>query len=94
MPTDSPRPSDAATCSRRERIERANRIHGTDFQLGQVVSYDAGKGRGRRLATVTDGCDAFLKIMRDGGAFEYGALWDPGELRHEAHPENTQPSGR
>lgn len=53
------------------------------FTLGQVVSYDAGKGRGRRLATITGHEDGFLKIMRDGDNYEYGALWDPGDILPE-----------
>lgn len=66
---------------RQKRIDEANRLHGSDFRIGQVVSYDANKGRGRRLATITDGEDGFLKIMRDGENFEYQALYEPGDLK-------------
>lgn len=76
--------------SRFARIEEVNRIYGTNFQLGQVVSYDAEKGRGRRLATITDAEDGFLKLMRDGDRYEYQALWDAVEI----HPENAESSDR
>ena len=66
-------------------IGEINRVHGTDFTLGQVVSYDPGKGRGRRLATITGHENGFLKIMRDGDNYEYQALWDAVEI----HPENA-----
>lgn len=72
--------SDTMPCSLSSGIEEINRIHGTDFTLGQVVSYDAGKGRGRRLATITGHEDGFLKSMRDGDNYQYGALWDPSDI--------------
>ena len=77
--------SSPTPCSLSSGIGKINRIHGTDFTLGQVVSYDAGKGRGRRLATITGHEDGLLKIMRDGDNYEYGALWNPGDI----HPENS-----
>ena len=62
-------------------LEELNRLHGTDFELGQTVTYDAGKGRGRRGAIVTGAEDGFLKLMRDGDNYEYGALWEPGDIQ-------------
>ena len=68
----------------KEGIRDINATHGTEFHIGQGVTYDAGKGRGRRGAMITGAQDGFLKIQRDGDAYEYGALWNPDEIKAES----------